>query len=127
MKLWWNLMVAVAILSLVGVVQAQQGAKKTDKKQQDKAIAGQVVSVDVAGKKLVMKGDGADAKETTVTVDDKTKITLDGKVVKLENLKAGQRIKVTPGTGAAKKVAATTEKKKDEKKKEVAKKDKAAK
>ncbi|MGE5608099.1 MAG: hypothetical protein ACM359_02490 [Bacillota bacterium] len=123
MKLWRNLLMVVAVLSLVGVVQAQQPAKKTEKKDA-KTVAGQIVKVD--GSKITVKSKGTDAKETTITVDDKTKITVDGKSAKLADLKEGQHVKVTPGTSAAKKITATTEKKGDKKdagKKDTAKKD----
>jgi hypothetical protein len=58
--------------------------------------------VSVTADKLVMKGkarDGVEAKEHTHTLAAKAKVTCDGKVCKLEDLKPGQRVRVTTRAG----------------------------
>jgi hypothetical protein len=54
--------------------------------------------VSVTAEKLVMKGSikaGEEAREHTHMLADDAKVTCDGKVCKLQDLKAGQKIRVT--------------------------------
>ena len=67
------------------------------------AMTGEIVSADVAGHSLVVKEKkDNDAKETTFTIDEKTKVLVNGKPASLENLKAGQTVTVVYGTESGK-------------------------
>jgi hypothetical protein len=58
--------------------------------------------VSVTATKLVMKGnarDGQDTKEHTHLLAESGKVTCDGKACKVEDLKAGQKIRVTTKNG----------------------------
>lgn len=58
--------------------------------------------ISVTAEKLIMKGkakEGDLAKEHTHMLADNAKVTCDGKECKLEDLKAGQKIRVTTKTG----------------------------
>ena len=55
------------------------------------SVTGEIVSADVAAQTLVVKEkQGNDEKETTFTIDEKTKVLVNGKPDRLESLKAGQ-------------------------------------
>ena len=61
--------------------------------------------VKVDGKNVIIKtGRGDNAKEETIATDDKTKVIIDEKVAKLEDLKEGMRLTVLPETGTATKI-----------------------
>jgi RNase P/RNase MRP subunit p29 len=70
----------------------------------NKGLEGAVVKVD--GKNVIVKTRGPDAKEVTVATDEKTKVIIDEKVCKLEDLKAEMRVTVIPETGTAAKIIA---------------------
>jgi len=103
-----NVLLAVVILGLIGVAQAQVQGKQKAKGEKKPSVSGVVVKVE--GEKLVVKvaPKGGDAKEVTVTTDNKTKVTLDGKKAALGDLKEGMKVKVTPDTGTAQKIDAKT-------------------
>jgi hypothetical protein len=110
MKLFAALLVSFALLGFVSVAQAARGGKKAAN-----GVNGAVVSVasETTPKTITIKVKEkatGETKEVTVTVDDSTKYTLDGADAKLTDIKAGQRVKVTPATGTATAVAATTAK-----------------
>jgi UDP-N-acetylglucosamine transferase subunit ALG13 len=70
-----------------------------------KGLNGAIVKVD--GKNVIVKtGRGDTAKEVTVATDEKTKVFVDDKAAKLEDLKADMRVTVLPETGTATKVIA---------------------
>lgn len=70
-----------------------------------KGLNGAVVKVD--GKNVVIKtGRGEEAKEVTVTTDEKTKVFVGGKAATLADLKADMRVTVIPETGTAVKIIA---------------------
>src|ERR1700730_4314139 len=85
-------LVALAVALFVGapLLASEESAAKNANSHE-----GTVVSVDATGMKLVMKTSGNDAKEMTHTIADNAKITCDGKACKLDDLKAGQKIRVT--------------------------------
>ncbi|MFB3893053.1 MAG: hypothetical protein ACE15C_13630 [Phycisphaerae bacterium] len=63
--------------------------------------------VKVDGKNIVIKtGRGEAAKEETIATDDKTKVFVDGKAAKLEDLKENMFVTVLPETGTATKIIA---------------------
>ena len=78
----------LAVLALVLFVSGPVLAADKDKDDLTRH-EGQVVSV--AGNKLVMSADG---KEHTHNVADTAKISCDGKICKLDNLKPGMKIRV---------------------------------
>jgi hypothetical protein len=91
-------LVAVVVMGVVGVAVAQDAPAK----EKPKVLRGTVVKVD--GKNVVIMtraSKDAEAKEVTVVTDEKTKITIDGKEAKLEDLKKDMRVQVTPDTGTA--------------------------
>ena len=68
---------------------------------------GSIKSVDATKKSFVIAGTGEGAKDTTVTIDDKTVYMKDGKVsTKDEVLKVGNNVTVTHKKGLASKVEA---------------------
>jgi|GEM_PF-2455400 len=74
-----------------------------------RGLRGQIASVD--GAKIVVKTrgrGGAEGQEVTVTTDDKTVVTIDGKDAKVADLKADLYVTVTPPQGTAAKIVATT-------------------
>jgi hypothetical protein len=91
--------VVVALVALFGLVVAPAIAQAAD-------LSGTVKSVDAAKKSAVVTG--ADGKEHTVTWDDKTEVTVDGKAGKAGDVKAGAKVKVTHEGGKASKIAVTT-------------------
>ena len=113
--------VAVAlILGLAGVVSAKDAAPATAdqpaKEKKDKSPSGSKGKVVKASEKeLVIKTGGKEGKEVTYTVDDKTKVTIDGKDGKITDLKEGLYVSVTPSSGTALTVEAHTAKPKGEK------------
>lgn len=97
----------LAILIVLGVAGAAMCQDKEAPKEKPKGLFGKVVKVD--GKNVVIKirpaKQGDEPKEMTVTTDDKTEVTIEGKPAKLEDLKADMRVMVTPETGTAAKIA----------------------
>src|SRR4051794_30499697 len=106
MKFWTKLFAVLAIVAMVGVARAaddKPGDKPADKPVAKKPLKGDVVKVD--GSKLVISaGKKTDKKEVTVETNDKTVVTIEGKEAKLADLKAGQKVLVTPDTGVAEKI-----------------------
>jgi hypothetical protein len=90
-----GLALVVVMLLLVGTsVPAQEAAK--DATADKNTHTGQVISV--TANKLVMKGAdkvGEEAKEHTHTLAANAKVLCDGKECKLQELRPGQRIRVT--------------------------------
>ena len=100
----------IALVALVGFlgfssfVHAEDAAKLTPKNGKH---AGHFVKVD--GKNLVYKGGKKGAgKEYEVATDDKTKVTIDGKEGKLDDIKPDTLIEVTVADKIATVIAATT-------------------
>lgn len=93
---------AVAILAIVCFFGAAATANPAKHE-------GTVVMVD--GHQLTYKGiaqkGGGKPKEKVVKVEDRTKITLDGKEAKLEDLKRGYYLKITSDDGFALTIDAT--------------------
>ena len=67
-------------------------------KPKAKGLKGAVVKVD--GTNLVIKA-GKEGKETTVSTNNETKVTIEGKDAKLADLKADQVVTVSPAEGTA--------------------------
>jgi len=78
----------------------------TEVKAHVKGAFGSVVKVE--GKNLVIKSTAKDKKEITVATDEKTRVVIDGKPAKLEDLKPGMKVKAIPETGTATKIATTS-------------------
>jgi len=96
MKTWSKLAAVLTVVALLCAVQTVEAAKV-------KPLRGQVVKVD--GTNLVIKtGKKGEQKEVTVATDAKTVVTIEGKDGKLADLKAGQKVVVTPDTGTAEKI-----------------------
>jgi hypothetical protein len=110
MKIWTKLLAVLAVAMMTAAVPAEDKPAKGDKpaKTEKKAkkaagVKGTVVKVD--GSKLVIStGKKAEAKEVTVETNDKTVFMVDGQAAKLADLKAGQKVVITPETGTAEKV-----------------------
>lgn len=107
MKFWTKLMAALAIAATVGAFNANAAdpaaPAKPDKpaKAAKKAgLKGSVVKVD-GNNVVISAGKKNDVKEVTVTTDDKTVVTIEGKPAKLADLKPGQKVVITPETGTA--------------------------
>ncbi|MGA2497259.1 MAG: hypothetical protein ABSH20_05935 [Tepidisphaeraceae bacterium] len=98
MRTWARLLVAfLLVVSLAGAAEAAKGKKnKNAPVPPDPGIVGAVVKVD--GKNLVMKLDTGE--EKTLLTDDATVVIINGTTSKLADLKADQRVKVTPTFGA---------------------------
>jgi hypothetical protein len=105
MKYVIALVASLALLSFVGSARADDTPKKT------KPHPGHFVSFD--GKELVVKGGAkGTGKEHKIKVDDKTKYTIDGKDVTVDDaqkgLKADEYVEVTSVDHVATLVAAMT-------------------
>jgi len=110
--------ILLALVAVVGLVTAGAfAAKAGGGKGTPKAdiLKGKVVEVkkDAAGKitTVVVEGKKPGAKtpeKIDVTVDDKTKVTVDGKDATLADLKADMTVEVTPSTGTATEIKAKT-------------------
>ena len=79
-----KLAVAVAVLLVVGLALAHAAQTKATGK--DHEVTAEVVSVDVAGKTLTIKGE--DGKDKTAKVSE-------GALKELKTLKAGQKVTLT--------------------------------
>lgn len=90
----------IALLSFVGFTRAADAPKP-------KTIKGHFVKVE--GMELTFKG-GVKGKgrDHTVKIDDKTKVTVDGKEGKISDLKGEEYIEVTEAAGVASLIAAST-------------------
>ena len=113
MKIWIAAIAGMLMVGFTGVAHAAKPAKA------DKPVMGQVKSVAEDGKSIVIMTAGKTPTEVTVTVDEKTVFTLDGKDAKVKDLKADLYVTVKPGTGTATTVDALTEKPKGKGKKPV--------
>ena len=113
MKVVLAMLVAFGLMGYVGHAYAADPAPAPAQKdaKKEKAVRGEVVKVDA--NKLTIKG--KDNKEIVVTTDDKTEVNIEGNPGKLADLKAGQRVVVTPAEGTATKISVpkVKEKKKD--------------
>ena len=94
--------VVLAVVALFGLMVAPTVAKAAD-------LTGTVKSADAAKNSAVVTG--ADGKDTTITWDDKTEVTVDGKKGTEADVKAGAHVTVTHEGGKASKIAVTTAKK----------------
>lgn len=93
------LLVALGLTLFAGTPVPANATQKTDDAKTAAGLhrhEGTVVSV--TGNKLVMKGkakNGEAGKEHSHTLADKAKVTCDGKACTLQDLKVGQKIRVT--------------------------------
>jgi hypothetical protein len=106
MKIWSKMLSVVAVVMMAGVLNAAD-APKADAPKPEKAkkasIKGDVVKVD--GANVVISTGKKDAKkEVTVVTDANTVVTIEGKPAKVADLKAGQKISISPETGTAAKI-----------------------
>jgi adenylosuccinate synthase len=105
MKLVFALLVAFGLMGFVAPpahaadpAPAPAPAKADEKKP--KSVRGEVVKVE--GNKVTIK---AKDKEIVVVTDEKTQVMIEGTAGKLADLKAGQKVVVTPAEGTATKIA----------------------
>jgi hypothetical protein len=84
----FSIMSLALALFVSASVTAQEKAEKGSKTHE-----GTIVKV--SADKLTMKGKGDNAKEHTHTLAPNAKITCDGKACKLDDLRAGQMVRVT--------------------------------
>jgi hypothetical protein len=91
--------VVVALVALLGLMVAPSLATAAD-------LSGTVKSVDAAKHSAVVTG--ADGKDHTVTWDDKTEVTVDGKKGGAADVKVGAKVTVTHEGGKASKIAVNT-------------------
>src|SRR5437016_11443591 len=95
------LMTAVAMIALLGFVGFTHA-----KEAKPKVVKGHFVKVD--GKEVTFKGGAkGTGKEHTVKIDDKTKVTVDGKEAKIEDLKGDVYVEITETDGVASIIAAS--------------------
>ena len=117
---------AVGIVVVVGMVRAQNTAPGAPASPRAGGISGAAIGgtdaqvvrgeasaatflrgavVKVDGATLTVKvTKGGESKEVAVATDDKTVVNIQGKVAKLADLQAGQRVVVSPAEGTAKTV-----------------------
>ena len=123
MKLVLALMVAFGVMGFVSRgYAADPPAKKADDKKADakkaKNVRGEVVKID--GSKVTLKIKDKEAasgtKEIVIATDANTQVMIEGTPSKLTDLKAGQKVVVTPAEGTAVKIAVPKPKEKTEKK-----------
>ncbi len=97
------LFVSLALVLFAGVsAPAGETKKEGEGKTARRGHRHEGTVVSVTANKLVMKGkakDGEEAREHSHTLAPKAKVTCDGKECKLEDLKRGQRIRVTTRDG----------------------------
>ena len=91
--------VVVAFVALAALVVVPAVAHAAD-------LAGKVKSVDAAKKSAVVTD--AAGKDHTVTWDEKTKVTVDGKDGSAADVKAGAKVTVTHEGAKASKIAVST-------------------
>jgi hypothetical protein len=101
MKLVLALVVAFGMLGFVARAKAADPAPAPAKADEKKAksVRGEVVKVE--GNKVTVK---TKDKEVVVVTDDKTQVTIEGAPGKVTDLKAGQKVVVTPAEGTATKI-----------------------
>ncbi len=104
MRMWASMLVALLlIVSLAGSAEAKGAGKGKGKNKAvppDAGIMGTVVKVD--GKNLIMKVDTGE--ERTLATDEATVVIIYGSTSKLADLKADQRVKITPTFGSPQKI-----------------------
>ena len=98
-------MALIAVVSLAGVIQAKdKGAKP---------LKGEIVSVTPEKDKpesldiVVSSGGKKNPQQVTVTADAGMKVTIDGQDAKASDLKAGEKVTITPATGTPQTIEAT--------------------
>jgi hypothetical protein len=102
----------LAIVAMAGVLHAADAPKP--EKAKPAGLKGDVVKVD--GTNLVISaGKKNEKKEVTIATDANTTVTVAGKPGKLADLKAGDKVLVTPETGTATKIEVAPPKAKKEK------------
>jgi len=102
MKIVFALLLSLGMFGFVSRAYAADppaADKKADEKKA-KNVRGEVVKVD--GNKITIK---VKDKEVVVTTDDKTQVTIEGNAGKVSDLKAGQKVVVTPAEGTATKIS----------------------
>jgi hypothetical protein len=93
---------ALALVLFVGAPVRAGNPNKPDDKSAEKGETHEGTVVSVTGDKLIMKAkakDGQEAIEHTHKLADNARVTCDGKECKLEDLKPGQKIRVTTKKG----------------------------
>jgi len=115
MKAWTKLLAVLAIAVMTAAVPAKAvddkpaTPAKKEKAGKKAGLKGTVVKVD-GSKLIVSTGKKAEAKEVTIETTDKTVITVEGQTAKLADLKPGQKVVISPDTGAAEKIDVPTPK-----------------
>lgn len=122
MKALLALIVAIGVMGFVAPSFAADPPKKADEKKADakkaKNVRGEVVKVD--GSKVTVKIKDKEAasgfKELVIATDANTQVMIEGAPGKLADLKAGQKVTVSPAEGTAAKIVVPKPKEKTEKK-----------
>ncbi len=99
MKSLLALLVAFALIGFVGTAYAADPPAGKEAPKKEKNVRGEVVKVD--GAKVTIK---TKDKEIVVTTDDKTQVIIEGNAGKVADLKAGQKVVITPAEGTATKI-----------------------
>src|SRR5438876_4594488 len=100
MKSLLAVLVAFALMGFVGTALAADPAPAgKDAPKKEKNVRGEVVKVE--GAKVTVK---TKDKEIVVTTDDKTQVVIEGNPGKVADLKAGQKVIITPAEGTATKI-----------------------
>src|SRR5215212_1639317 len=102
MKSLLALLVAFGMMGFVAPAFAKDDKPATAQKADDKKpknVRGEVVKVE--GNKVTIK---VKDKEVVIATDDKTQVTIEGTAAKVADLKAGQKVVVTPAEGTAVKI-----------------------
>ena len=111
MKVVLGLLIAIGLMGFVGRAYAADPAPGKADEKKAKNVRGEVVKVE--GNKVTIK---AKDKEIVVNTDDKTEVSIEGNPGKLADLKAGQKVVVTPAEGTATKISVQKAKAKADKK-----------
>ena len=102
MKSLLALLLAFGLMGFVATSYAADPAPAPagkDEAKKEKNVRGEVVKVE--GDKVTVK---TKDKEIVVATDDKTQVIIEGNPGKVADLKAGQRVVVTPAEGTATKI-----------------------
>jgi len=99
MKSLLALLVGFALVGFVGTVLAADPAPAGKDAKKEKNVRGEVVKVE--GTKVTVK---TKDKEIVVETDDKTQVVIEGNPGKVADLKAGQKVVITPAEGTATKI-----------------------
>lgn len=107
MRLFAAVLAVAVALAFAPFVQAGHKALAAGAKGHDHPVRGKVVKVEGSTLTIQVKHKG-ETTERQIQTNNSTKVTLDGKDVKLADLKAGERVTVTLANEMATNVSAVT-------------------